>query len=106
MAQLRGIGFKDRNFWGFFPSEKVPKNILGRRWPRLPHNLNSISMPDMPALQEKSRKPNFENRVAPEIEDAVVKTAQEYPAYGQLRASNELRKIGIIISNCGVRSIW
>jgi hypothetical protein len=28
------------NFKGFFPSKKVPKNILGRQWPRLPHNLN------------------------------------------------------------------
>jgi transposase InsO family protein len=61
----------------------------------------------MPALQEKSRrKPNFKNRVAPEIEDAVVRTAEEYPAYGQLRASNELRKSGVLISPCGVRSVW
>ena len=37
----------------------------------------------MPALQEKSRrKPNFKNRVAPEIEAAVVRSAEEYPAYG------------------------
>ena len=61
----------------------------------------------MPALQEKSRrKPNFKNRVAPEIEAAVVRTAEEYPAYGQLRAANELRKSGVLISPCGVRSIW
>ena len=61
----------------------------------------------MPALQEKSRrKPNFKNRVAPEIEAAVVRTAEEYPAYGQLRAANELRKGGVLISPCGVRSIW
>jgi transposase InsO family protein len=61
----------------------------------------------MPALQEKSRrKPNFKNRVAPEIEDAVVRAAEEYPAYGQLRAANELRKSGVLISPCGVRSIW
>ena len=61
----------------------------------------------IPALQEKSRrKPNLKNRVAPEIEDAVVRTAEEYPAYGQLRASNELRKSGILVSPCGVRSVW
>jgi hypothetical protein len=58
----------------------------------------------MPALQEKSRrKPNFKNRVAPEIEAAVVQTAEDYPAYGQLRASNELRKSGVLISSgCGM----
>ncbi len=32
--------------------------------------------------------------------------AIEYPAYGQLRAANELKKQGIILSPGGVRSIW
>lgn len=32
--------------------------------------------------------------------------AIEYPAYGQARASNELRKDGILVSGGGVRSIW
>jgi len=32
--------------------------------------------------------------------------ALEYPAYGQLRASNELRKQGVLISSGGIRSIW
>lgn len=59
------------------------------------------------ALQEKSRrKPLLKNRVAPEIEEAVVELAVEYPAYGQVRASNELRKQGILVSAGGVRSIW
>jgi transposase InsO family protein len=40
------------------------------------------------------------------VEEAVVKMAYEYPAYGQLRASNELRKTGILVSSGGVRSIW
>lgn len=58
-------------------------------------------------LREKSRrKPCLKNRVAPEVEDAVVEMAHEYPAYGQLRASNELRKKGIFVSGGGVRSIW
>ena len=58
-------------------------------------------------LKEKSRrKPNHKNRVAPEIEKAVVLMAYEYPAYGQLRASNELRKQGVLISSGGIRSIW
>jgi hypothetical protein len=30
----------------------------------------------------------------------------DYPAYGQLRASNELRKLGVFVSSSGVRSIW
>ena len=58
-------------------------------------------------LKEKSRrKPCIKNRVAPEIEEAVVNMAIEYPAYGQVRASNELRKQGILVSGGGVRSIW
>ena len=58
-------------------------------------------------LKEKTRrKPNHKNRVSPEIEEAVLLMAFEYPAFGQLRASNELRKQGVLISSGGVRSIW
>lgn len=58
-------------------------------------------------LKERTRrKPCLKNRVAPEVEEAVVKMAIEYPAYGQVRASNELRKNGILVSGGGVRSIW
>ena len=32
--------------------------------------------------------------------------AIEYPAYGQLRVSNELKKSGILVSPGGVRAIW
>lgn len=58
-------------------------------------------------LREKTRrKPCLKNRVVPEIEAAVLQMAYEYPAYGQARASNELRKQGILVSSGGVRSIW
>jgi len=58
-------------------------------------------------LKEKTRrKPCVKNRVAPEVEEAVMNIAYEYPAYGQARASNELRKKGILVSGGGVRSIW
>ena len=59
------------------------------------------------ALFEISRKkPCVKNRVPANIEDAVVNMAIEFPAYGQERAANELRKTGIIISGGGVRSVW
>lgn len=59
------------------------------------------------ALREISRKkPIPANRVEPEVEDAIVKMAFDYPAFGQQRASNELRKQGLFISAAGVRCVW
>lgn len=59
------------------------------------------------ALFDKTRrKPNLHNRVDEHIEQAVVAYATDYPAYGQVRASNELRKRGVFVSPSGVRSIW
>jgi transposase len=57
-------------------------------------------------LDQSRRKPNLKNRVDEQTEQAVIKFAIDYPAYGQLRASNELRKLGIFVSSSGVRSIW
>jgi len=58
-------------------------------------------------LRELSRqKPNPKNRVEPAVEEAVVQFATDYPAYGQQRVSNELKKRGIFISPGGVRSVW
>lgn len=59
------------------------------------------------SLINKSRRtPNYKNRVNDTVEQAVIDHAVEYPAHGQARASNELRKKGVFISSSGVRSVW
>lgn len=59
------------------------------------------------ALADRSKKkPIVKNRIAIEIENAVVQIAFEQPTWGQLRVSNELHKKSISISPGGVRSVW
>lgn len=59
------------------------------------------------ALHEISRKkPNHKNRVDGQVEARVVEFAVDFPQYGQVRASNELRKEGITLSPAGVRCVW
>ncbi len=59
------------------------------------------------ALFERTRrKPNRANRVDEAVEQAVIMSATDFPAYGQARTSNELRKLGVFVSPSGVRSIW
>ena len=59
------------------------------------------------ALMELSkRKPNPKNRVAAEIEAAVVELAIDQPTWGQVRVSNELRRRGLVVSPFGVRGVW
>ena len=57
-------------------------------------------------LDMTRKKPIIANRVDPKVEQAVLEMAIEYPAYGQLRVSNELKKAGVMVSPGGVRSIW
>ena len=57
-------------------------------------------------LDKNRRKPNAKNRVEPQIEQAVLDFALEFPAHGQVTASNERRKQGVFVSPSGVRSIW
>jgi len=57
-------------------------------------------------LERTRRKPNMANRVDEATEQAVISSATEFPAYGQARTSNELRKAGVFVSPSGVRSIW
>jgi transposase len=59
------------------------------------------------ALAELSRqRPNIKNRVATEIEQAVVELAVDQPAWGQTRVANELARRGLRISPAGVRGVW
>ena len=57
-------------------------------------------------LDKNRRKPNLKNRIDQETEQAVLVYAVEFPAHGQLRVSNQLRKQGVFVSPSGVRSIW
>ena len=50
-------------------------------------------------LEADRRKPNPKNRVEPKVEVAVTAYATDYPAHGQVRVSNELRKQGIVENN-------
>lgn len=57
-------------------------------------------------INRSKRVPNLKNRVDEQTEQAVIAYAIEYPAHGQHRTSNELRKQGVFVSGSGVRSIW
>ncbi|ABK47348.1 hypothetical protein Shewana3_1113 [Shewanella sp. ANA-3] len=48
----------------------------------------------------------LKNRVDDVTENAVLTHAIVFPAHGQSRSSNELRKQGIFVSASGVSSIW
>lgn len=57
-------------------------------------------------INRSCRAPNLKNRTDEATEQAVVDYAVAFPAHGQHRTSNELRKEGVFISGSGVRSVW
>jgi transposase InsO family protein len=59
------------------------------------------------ALQELTRrKPLLANRTPPQVEAIILGLSLEYPAFGQVRIANEVRKLGHSISPAGVRGVW
>ena len=56
-------------------------------------------------INRERRVPNLKNRVDEGTEQAVISYAVDFPAHGQHRTSNELRKRGVFVSGSGVRSI-
>jgi Integrase core domain. len=68
---------------------------------------SAVEQGGIETLFDKSRRqPNIKNRTDEATENAVLDYAIEYPAHGQLRVSNELRKRGVFVSPSGVRCIW
>ncbi|CDG48140.1 IS481 family transposase [Serratia symbiotica] len=57
-------------------------------------------------INRSRRAPNLKNCTDDATEHAVVNYAIDFPAHGQHRTSNELRKKGVFISGSGVRSVW
>ena len=68
---------------------------------------DAVDVGGIEALIDKNRrKPNPRNRTDEATEAAVVAFATDFPAYGQVRASNELRKRSVFASPSGVRCVW
>lgn len=68
---------------------------------------SAIKEDGLEGLLEKSRRvPRIANRLSPEIEKLVLDYSLENPTHGQVRVANELKAIGRMISDGGVRGIW
>lgn len=46
------------------------------------------------------------NRVAPEIEEAILMHSLQYPTHGPVRVAHELALRGVTVSSGGVRGVW
>lgn len=57
-------------------------------------------------FEQSRRKPNMKNRIDEKTEKTVLDYTLLFPAHGQVRVSNELRKQGTFVSSSGVRCIW
>jgi len=59
-------------------------------------------------LLDKIRGPKgpHPNRLAPEIEDAILAYALEHPTHGPMRVAHELALRGVQVSAGGVRGVW
>jgi transposase InsO family protein len=67
----------------------------------------AIQEDGLEGLLEKSRKsPRTANRLSPELEQKILDYSLEFPTHGQRRASNELKILGINVSDGGVRGVW
>lgn len=67
----------------------------------------AIQEDGLEGLLEKSRKaPRASNRLSPEIEQKILDYSLEFPTHGQRRTSNELKAMGVNVSDGGVRGVW
>ena len=59
-------------------------------------------------VEEKKRgsRGPHPNRVAPEIEERILRYALDFPTAGAARVANELRLEGVNVSPTGVRGVW
>ncbi len=57
-------------------------------------------------MRTESQKAQYQKQNEEHIGKRVVSFAIEQPAYGQTRASNELKKEGVFVSPSGVRCVW
>lgn len=68
---------------------------------------HSIEEDGIEGLLEKSRRaPRVKNRVPEDVEQKLLSMTLEYPAWGQVRMANEMRRLNFTISSGGVRSVW